>query len=39
MAFKLGGAVGRAWLMGTPLGLKPDWRKVNVRKCVQEGLQ
>jgi len=31
LAFKLGGAVGRAGLMETPLGLKPDWRKVNVR--------
>ncbi len=31
LALKLGGFVGRAWLMATHLGLKPDWRKVNVR--------
>jgi hypothetical protein len=31
LALKLGGSVGRAWLMATHLGLKPDWRKVNVR--------
>src|SRR5262249_21750516 len=31
LAFKLGGSVGRAGLMETPFGLKPDWRKVNVR--------
>jgi len=31
LAFKLGGAVGRAGLMETPLGLKPDRRKVDVR--------
>jgi hypothetical protein len=31
LAFNLGGSVGRAWLMETHLGLKPDWRNVNVR--------
>jgi hypothetical protein len=25
LAFNLGGSVGRAWLMETRLGLKPDW--------------
>ena len=31
LAFNLGGSVGRARLMETHLGLKPDWRNVNVR--------
>jgi hypothetical protein len=31
LAFNLGGSVGRARLMETHLGLKPDWRKVDVR--------
>ena len=38
MALKLGGAAGRAWLTETRLGLKPDWGKLNVRKCAQEKL-
>ena len=38
MALKLGGAAGRARLTETRLGLKPDWGKLNVRKCVQERL-
>jgi hypothetical protein len=31
LAFNLGGSVGRARLMETHLGLKPDWGKLNVR--------
>ena len=31
MALDLGGVAGRARLMETRLGLKPDWGKLNVR--------
>jgi hypothetical protein len=31
LALYLGGLAGRARLIGTRLGLKPDWGKLNVR--------